>query len=151
MNVLGFLFSSFLIAASFYFQYVEGLPPCPLCILQRVAVMGLALVFFWGIWLKRRRWLMIQSFIAIPIISLGLYASARQIYLQHLPKDQIPTCGPSLDVMIHHLPWQDTLKLLFAGSGDCAKIDWTFLGLSMPEWTFAAFMGFLVMVIVSKR
>lgn len=145
MNKLGLAASLFLVAASFYFQYVLGLTPCPLCILQRASVMSLALFYFWGLWIRKPAWRFIQTSFIFLFITIGLYASGRQIYLQHLPADQVPACGPNLNYMLQFIPWREALRLLFNGSGDCAKIDWTLLGYSMPVWTFAAFLFFLIL------
>ncbi len=69
----------------------------------------------------------------------GAAVAARHVWLQHLPADQVPACGPSLDYMLDNLPFRDTLSIVLAGDGNCAAIDWTFLGFSIPEQTLALF------------
>jgi disulfide bond formation protein DsbB len=65
--------------------------------------------------------------------------SIRHLWIQHLPPDKVPECGPSLDYVLNNFPLLDTIKLMLSGTGDCAKVDWTLLGLSMPAWTLLAF------------
>ncbi|HHF7366986.1 TPA: disulfide bond formation protein B [Legionella bozemanae] len=134
----------FVLFASFYFQYVVGLTPCPLCIMQRVcvflllAVMGLSFRT-----LKRAR---IISLLQIIIACAGLYFALRQLWLQSLPAGEAPACMPGLDILIRYFPWQTVLKTLFWGTGDCAEVSWQMLGISMPGWCalyflFMALMG----------
>lgn len=134
----------FVLFASFYFQYVVGLTPCPLCIMQRVcvflllAVMGLSFRT-----LKRAR---IISLLQIIIACAGLYFALRQLWLQSLPAGEAPACMPGLDILIRYFPWQTVLKTLFWGTGDCAEVSWQMLGVSMPGWCalyflFMALMG----------
>ncbi|MFT6431682.1 MAG: disulfide bond formation protein DsbB [Halopseudomonas sp.] len=73
---------------------------------------------------------------------LGAAVAGRQVWLQHQPSDQLPSCLPSLDYMIDVLPLQDIMRMLFSGTADCAKVDWTFLGLSIAEGTLLAFIAF---------
>ncbi|MEP6634101.1 MAG: disulfide bond formation protein B, partial [Luteimonas sp.] len=65
----------------------------------------------------------------------GLAISARHVWLQHLPPDDVPACGPGLNYMMEAMPFLGVLRKVLTGSGECAKVDWTFLGLSMPEWS----------------
>ena len=73
---------------------------------------------------------------------VGGAIAARHVWLQHLPADKVPDCGPGLDYMLDAFPISKALRLEFTGSGECAKVDWQFLGLSMPEWTLAWFAIF---------
>jgi disulfide bond formation protein DsbB len=72
----------------------------------------------------------------------GLATAARQVCLQHLPADQVPACGPDLYFMVENFPLARTLQLLLRGSGQCAEVHWTFLGLSIAEWSLAWFVAF---------
>jgi len=138
---LGFLGCAGLLAAGAYFQFVEGLKPCPLCISQRIAIFLTGLCFLAaaihnpgqaGV----KRYAISGAFIALA----GAGISTRHVWLQHLPPDQVPVCGPGLEYMLQYFPLFETLKLMLSGTGDCAKVDWTFLTLSMPAWTLIAFL-----------
>jgi disulfide bond formation protein DsbB len=138
---LGFLGCVGLLAAGAYFQFVEGLEPCPLCISQRIAIFLVGLCFLIaaihnpgeaGI----KRYAILGAIVALS----GASISTRHVWLQHLPPDQVPECGPGLEYMFQNFPLFDTLKLMLSGTGDCAKVNWTFLTLSMPTWTLIAFL-----------
>jgi disulfide bond formation protein DsbB len=119
-------------------QYQLNLDPCPLCILQRVAVIGMGLAFLLlaahnpGPGWARRAYLAVFALFAIE----GMTVAGRHVWLQHLPADKVPSCGPGLDYMLDTFPFAEALKLVFTGSGECAKLDWSFIGLSMPMWVF---------------
>lgn len=74
----------------------------------------------------------------------GAGVAARHVWLQHLPPDQVPACGPDLFFMLENFPLGRTLQKLFAGSGQCAEVKWRFLGLSIPEWSLACFCALAV-------
>jgi len=135
-----------LLGYGFYLQYVEYLDPCPLCITQRLfyliigVVSFLALLFF-----KSPRGQ--QVFAALFVLSSigGLATAGRQVWLQHLPKDQVPECGLGLYYWLENEPFMQTLALLFKGDGNCAEVQWQFLGLSIGEWSLAWFVGFFLL------
>jgi protein dithiol:quinone oxidoreductase len=144
--ISGFLACAGLMAAALYFQHVMKLEPCPLCILQRVVVTILGLVFLvmavhnpqhWG-----RR---VYGVVTVLLSALGLAVAGRHVWLQHLPADQVPTCGPGLDYMLDNFPMGKTLEMVFRGSGECAEVGWTFLAFSIPEWLLVVFVGFALM------
>ena len=122
------------------------LEPCPLCWLQRYAFMAIGLVSLIGAlhnpdgWGGRVYGLFLGLFSA-----LGLALAGRQLWLQSLPEDQVPACGPSVEYMLDVLPWLDVLKTAIQGTGDCAKVLWTFMGLSIAGWT-AVFFSFLILL-----
>jgi disulfide bond formation protein DsbB len=72
---------------------------------------------------------------------VGASISTRHVWIQHLPPDEVPECSPGLDYVFQHFPLADTVKLLLTGTGECAKVDWTLLGFSIPEWTLVAFLA----------
>ncbi|EDY87525.1 disulphide bond formation protein DsbB [gamma proteobacterium HTCC5015] len=125
-----------LLVIALYMQYAMGLAPCNLCMFQRVAVFGLgqgaliaAVCAPVG---KGRYW----AAGALGVFSLsGLALSARQLWLQSLPKDQVPACGPDLDWMLESYPLTEMIMEVLKGSGGCAEVQWTFLTLSIPGWT----------------
>ena len=138
-NAAAFLVCCALLGYALYAQYVLGLDPCPLCIFQRVALIGLGLMF-----------LIAAVFSAGPVLRkfhavlIGLVAfagggvAARQLWLQALPPERVPACGPGLDFMLEAFPVGEVLTTVLSGSGECAKVDWTLLGLSMPGWVLIA-------------
>ena len=132
----GFLISVFLIIYVLYTQYVLGLEPCPLCILQRVAVIALGLSFLLLAVRppQRKQSKFLASLLLVMISSAGVGIAARHVWLQNLPPDKVPGCGPGLDFMISNFPLSEALEMVFSGSGECAEISWSFAFLSMPAW-----------------
>lgn len=139
--LLGSLGCVFLLSMGAYFQFQEGLEPCPLCITQRIAIFSTGLIFtVGGMTNYPRRKVIIFSILGTLSALAGGSVSIRHIWIQHLPSDKVPECGPSLDYVLANFPLLDTVKLMLSGTGDCAKVDWTMLGLSMPTWTLFAFI-----------
>ncbi len=141
--LLLFLFCCGLMAYGFYLEYVEGLEPCPLCMTQRLFIVlcgALGLLAF--LHNPAALGLKIYAFFITLSGLLGAATAGRQLWLQSLPADQVPACGPSLGYMFEVLPFTDALKTLMMGDGNCAEVVWTFLGLSMPGWTLICFSGF---------
>jgi disulfide bond formation protein DsbB len=140
--LLGFLACAALIGFALYSQKQWGLNPCPLCIFQRIAFAALGLVFLvGGLHAPRsaggRR---AYGLVALVPALAGIGIASRHVWLTHLPPDQVPSCGPPLQFMMEANPLTDVVKMVLTGSGECAKVDWTFLGLSMPEWSLACFV-----------
>ncbi|MHB8741842.1 MAG: disulfide bond formation protein B [Sulfuricaulis sp.] len=140
----GFLVCVGLMAAALYFQYVMHLDPCPLCIFQRLCVIGTGLVLLAGT-LHNPRAMGQRVYGGLTVLTAGLGAgvAGRQYWIQHLPFDQQPGCSYDLSYMLDKFPMAKTLKLVLQGTGDCAQITWSFLGLSMPGWTLVFFVGFV--------
>ena len=140
---LVFILSIISVASSFYFQYKLDLPPCPMCIGQRVCMMAIALLSLLalpGVFFKKLKILVIiLCFLNLIIISVGLYIAARQVYLQSLPPGDAPVCGPGFNVLIKVLPWQKVLMKILHGTGECAKVSWRFLSLSIAGWSVIIF------------
>ncbi len=138
---LGFAGCMSLLAMGAYFQFVQGLNPCPLCISQRLAILATGIVFLIAAIHNPQQTGTTRYAIAGAITALmGASISTRHVWLQHLPPDEVPECGPGLEYMLQNFPLFDTLKLMLSGTGDCAKVDWTMLGFSMPAWTLLAFL-----------
>jgi len=129
-----------LLGYGYYLQFVEGLEPCPLCIFQRVAYITVLAVAFIGMLHGPGR---IASMLYSGLIGLaaltGAVIAARQVWLQHLPPDQVPECGPGLDFMLEVFPLIEAIGMVFSGSGECAEVGWTFLSLSIAEWSLVCF------------
>jgi disulfide bond formation protein DsbB len=146
LNALGFIICALLLSMAFYLQIYQGLEPCPLCVLQRIAILLLSFIFFVGIWYIHTKPLSLRIHSAAIIITaiLGAVAAIRQIWLQHLPADQLPaSCGPDLGYLFGNFPFFQAMQLVFSGNGECTKVTWEFLNLSMPEWTLIFFLLFL--------
>ena len=132
----GFLISVLLIVYVLYAEHVLGLEPCPLCILQRVAVIALGLSFILLAFRppQRKQSKFLASLLLVMISSAGVWVAARHVWIQNLPPDKVPGCGPDLDFMIANFPLSEVLVMVFSGSGECAEINWSFAFLSMPAW-----------------
>ena len=81
----------------------------------------------------------------------GIGLASRQLWLQSLPEDQVPACGPGLEYMMDVLPWTEVVSVMLRGTGDCAEVQWTFLSLSIPGWSFVAFSGFVLISLLLLR
>ena len=136
--LLGFAACAALLAVGAYLQFVEELEPCPLCISQRLAILATGLVFLLGALHKRGR--KVYALLSAMTALVGASVSARHVWLQHLPPEEVPECSPGLEYVFQNFPLADTVKLLLTGTGECAKVDWTLLGFSIPAWTLLAFV-----------
>jgi len=141
LNLLGFAVCAALLGFALYAQHGLGLEPCPLCIFQRIALMALAVVLLVAALhgpgpTGGRIYGVLAGLCAVG----GIAVAGRHVWLQSLPPDRVPSCGPGLGYLFDTFPLGEALKMVFSGSGECAKIDWTFLGLSMPVWVLAWFV-----------
>ncbi len=140
--LLGSLGCLFLLGMGAYFQFNQGLEPCPLCISQRIAIFLTGLVFMIAVVHNPKEQKGINGYAIIGGLTAlgGGSISTRHIWIQNLPPDKVPECSPALEYMLQNFPLLDTIKLMLSGTGDCAKVDWTMLGFSMPAWTLVAFL-----------
>jgi protein dithiol:quinone oxidoreductase len=141
--LFGFAVCAALLSYAVFAQYGQMFEPCPLCIFQRVAMAATGLIgLIGGLHAPRRAWgRRIYGLLAFLAAGTGAAVAGPHVWLQHLPPDQVPACGPGLSYMIEALPsWADVVRKVLQGSGECAKVDWTFLGFSMPEWTLLCFV-----------
>jgi disulfide bond formation protein DsbB len=138
-NLLGFLVCAGLLAYAYYAQFVMHLEPCPLCIFQRVGVFAVGVVFLiaavhdpvgWG----HRVYAVLLALAAAVTAGVAL----RHLYIQSLPEGAVPACGASLDFMLKVFSLSEVLVKVLTGSGECARITWSFLGLAMPGWVLIA-------------
>lgn len=128
-----------LLAFGMYLQHVEGLEPCPMCIVQRYAMVLVVLAALLGV-VWPSRWLG-SSLSAVGVVVLsgfGAFVAARQSFLQWFPPEEA-SCGRDLYGMIETFPLQRVIPMIFKGSGDCSAIDWTFLTLTIANWSFLNF------------
>jgi len=131
-----------LLAFGFYLQYGRGLEPCPLCLVQRGFFMAVMAVCTVAAVHRPGRVGTALYAVLMALFALGGAAVAgRQVWLQHLPPDKVPQCGPDLFFMVENFPLSRTLKTLISGTGECAAVDWTFLRLSIAEWSLLWFAG----------
>lgn len=135
LNLLGFLACTAMMAYALYAEYVLFLEPCPLCVFQRIAVIALGVLFLLAALHDPARTgrRIYAGLLAVAAVA-GCGVAAWHVRVQHLPPDQVPSCGPGFDYIMDSFPLGEALRLIFSGSGECASIDWTFLGLSMPAW-----------------
>ena len=129
-----------------YFQYALDLEPCPLCITQRLFVFGVSLcALIAAIHNPQQLGRRIYAALSIVLAAIGGGVSLRHVWLQSLPEDLVPACGPGLGYMFENFPLGEALQLLLAGDGNCADVSWTLLGLSMPAWVAIAFAGLIAL------
>jgi protein dithiol:quinone oxidoreductase len=135
----GAMICALLLGYGFFLQYVRGLEPCPLCLVQRAFFFAVMVVFIFGA--LHARWKGFYGTLGAVFAAGGAAVAGRQVWLQHLPADKVPQCGPDLYFMMENFPLSRTLQTLFSGTGECAVVDWTFLGLSIAEWSLAWFLA----------
>lgn len=138
-NAVGFLACAALLAYAYYAQFVLRLEPCPLCIFQRVGVLAMACVFgVAALHDPKSRGRGVYGVLAVLAALWTAGVAARQLYIQSLPPGSVPACGASLDFMLKVFPLTDVVRKVLTGSGECARVDWRFLGLAMPGWVLIA-------------
>ena len=138
-----------MLTALIYFQTALKLNPCPLCITQRVFVIAIGIIGLIGfIHNPQKVGRRIYAGLALIMALVGGGVSARHMWLQSLPADQVPACGPGISYLFETFPVIDALKLLFQGDGNCADIQWSLLGLSIPGWTLVGFVGLAVVALI---
>ena len=135
LNLAGFLACGLMMAYALYAQYVLLLDPCPLCVFQRIAVIGLGIVFLIAALHNPSGWeRRVYAVLILFIAGDGVAIAGRHVWLQNLPLSEVPSCGPGFGYLMENFPLGEALNMIFTGSGECATIDWQFLGLSMPAW-----------------
>ena len=133
-----------------YLEHVHGLEACPLCIFQRIAYTAIIFIALIGAIHNPRNLLQIIYKLLMVISAItGAAIAGRQIWLQHLPPELVPECGPGLDYMFNVFPFGEALKMIFTGSGECAEVKWRFIGLSIAEWSLIMFIGIFIATILS--
>lgn len=147
LNVILVFFTVVAMAfAILFLQNYKGLEPCPLCIFQRVGLMVMG-AFSLIAAVGNPKKLVTQLILWVGSMAGILWAAgvaARHVWIQHLPTDQVPACGPGLDYWVEVLPMKQVINQVLAGSGECAEISWRFLGLSIPEQALIFFIGLIL-------
>ena len=130
-----------LLAFALYLQYFQDQDPCPLCILQRIAFISMMVVFLIAaLHDPLRRGAIAYSATLVLIAGIGGAIAGRQVWLQHLPANKVPACGPGLQYMLERFPLTQALQKILAGSGECAEAGWKFLGLTIAGWSLVWFV-----------
>jgi protein dithiol:quinone oxidoreductase len=155
MYLLGGVTVVTLYCSALFLQYVLRQEPCPLCMIQRVIFIAIGMLFFIAALHNAKQFGAKTYSLLIALTTLsGVAVALRHIWIQHLPKDQVPSCGPGLDYLIKNFPISDVWREVFHGSGECAEKGWTFMTLGIPEWALVWYvlLGiFAVMVGWKKR
>lgn len=141
-NALGALVCVTLLAYAWYAQTRLGLDPCPLCIFQRVGIAATGVLFLLAAaHHPRGRGALAYGALILAAALATLGVATRHVWIQHLPPGSVPSCGATLDYMLEVFPLTDVIRKVLTGSGECARVTWTFLGLSMPAWVGIAAVG----------
>ncbi len=136
-----------LLAFGMYLQHVVGLEPCPMCIVQRYALIGIAVFAGLASLKGKKAWWMGWSVLALAMAGFGAFTAARQSWLQWYPPE-VATCGRDFYGMIENYSLSRAIPMIFRGSGDCSAVDWTFLGGSIANWSFVCFVVFAALLLV---
>ena len=154
LYLAGALFAGSLMGFALFLQYVKHQDPCPLCMVQRVVFIAILVVFALAtLHGPKRAGERIYAALIVLLSLSGVGVAARHIWIQNLPKDQVPACGPGLDYMLETMPMGDVLQKLMHGSGECAAKGWTFLTLGIPEWSLLCYLALAalsVLIVVRK-
>lgn len=141
-NLAGFGVCAALLGYALYSQHVLGLEPCPLCILQRVAVLAAGLAFLGaGLHRASRGGAIAWGVLIALVAGVGAAIAARHVWITAQPAGTVAECGASLDYMLEVLPLREVLAKVLTGSGECGQVDWRFLGLAMPAWVLVSLLA----------
>ncbi len=148
IHLVIFLIVGSLLGYAAYSMKILGLEPCTLCITQQffyclIGVFSFIAFLHNPSFTVSRLYSLLLSLFALA----GVWISARQVWLQGLPDDEVPLCGPPLEYIIDVFPFADVINALFMGDGNCAEISWQFFGLSMAGWSFIWFFIILILSI----
>ena len=142
-----------LLGFGMYLQHVQGLEPCPMCIVQRYALIFVAFFSLLAALRPQKIWIRVWTFAGLLFAGFGAFVAARQSWLQWNPPE-FASCGRDFYGMIENYPISRAIPMIFRGSGDCTAVDWTFLGLSIANWSFICFVVFtisLLCILLSKN
>lgn len=149
---VGFLIIVSLLGMAAYLEIYQGINPCPLCILQRIVLITLGVIFFFGMVLRINKIGYCMFGVLGLIVSLGgILLSGRQVWLQNVPQEGLGECGVSLQYMFKIFPVTEALQHVWRGGTECSQHDWEFLHLSLAEWSLIWFIVFFILVIVQLK
>ena len=150
LNLLAFAATVALLGLAYYLQYLQGMDPCPLCMLQRLALAAVGIVFLLAAMHNPAGWgARVYGVGVLVTAASGSAIAGRHLWLQSLPPEQVPACGPGLAYMMDVFPPMEVLQRVLAGSGECAEVE-TVLGVTIPAWTLAAFLGFALVGLLAN-
>jgi disulfide bond formation protein DsbB len=142
LNGLGLLACLGLLGYAWYTQSALGLEPCPLCIFQRVGIAASGVLFLLAtLQNPKPTGARVYGSLLLLAAIATIGVAARHLWIQHLPEGAVPSCGATLNYMLEVFPLTDVIRKVLSGSGECARVTWTFLGLSMPGWVLIAAAG----------
>jgi disulfide bond formation protein DsbB len=131
-------------AVALYMEHVMALEPCPLCILQRVMVIATGIIaLLAALHGPGKTGIQVYGGLVAATATGGAMLSIRQLWLQSLPADEVPSCGPSLDYLLDVFPLTEVLTMILSGDGSCAEVAWSLFGISIPGWTLVGFIGLI--------
>ncbi len=149
MTALPALFCAGLLGYAYYVEYVDFLIPCNLCILQRVVFFAIGVLFLLAAIKPALGWgRKVFGGLLVITTGIGIAISGRHVWMQGLPAEEVPDCGPSLGMMLEYDGWLSALSKVLTGSGSCAEISWELWGLSMPFWAMLCFIGLLIYTLI---
>ena len=143
-----------LVLAAVFIEPFKSMDACPMCMMQRVMFIFVAVFSLIACIHAPKKWgQKIYAVLTGLAAGVGAGVAIRQLWLQQLPEDRVPACGPGLDYMLEVFPLLEVIELALRGSGDCAKVQWTFMSISIPGWSLIAFAGvvLLSLYILFKR
>ena len=142
LNLLGAGACFLLFGYALFAEHFQGYAPCPLCILQRMAVVGMGLAFLVAALHRPAGWFRhAYSVLATAIGIAGGGVAVRHLWIQSLPEDRVPPCGASFDFILDNFGVVTAVREALTASGECAEVDWVLFGLSMPGWVLLALFG----------
>lgn len=149
---IGLLLIIFLLGLATYLEVYEGINPCPLCVMQRIVLIALGVIFFFAMLIKSNNFLHYFLGICSFIISLsGVLLSGRQVWLQHIPSHGMGECGISLQYLFKIFTFTEALQHLWKGGIECSQHDWEFLHLSLAEWSLLWFVVFFMLALFQLK
>lgn len=149
LNTLAVIAGCLAMAYAYYLQYYEYLDPCPLCIFDRVFLLGIILTaLLAALHNPQRLGQRLYALLVLLFSAGGLMSAGRHVWLQHLPADQVPACGPGLNYILDVFPLGQAMEMIFRGSGECAEIHWQFLGFTLPEVTLMMFISYSIFALI---
>ncbi len=149
LNTLSLISIVIIFAIIFYVEYVDGAIPCPLCMVQRAALIGFGAVIIVAGMHSPKRWgIYVYGALMLLFSISGMLTAVRQLWIQSLPASQAPTtCGVDIYYLLQMLPFDKALMQIFNGTAECAQVTWSFLGLSMAAWSFISFVVFALLAL----
>lgn len=147
INALLLIASIVGMAFALYLEHGRGLAPCPLCIFQRIGLILMGVVALIALIHNPVSHVLKRFYALLATLAMlwSVGVAARHVWLQHLPPDQVPSCGPGLNYLVNTLPLKSVFQQVLTGSGECAAVNWSFLGQSLPFWSLVFFCVLLML------